>query len=86
MPVGKLRGCVRTTIYDEEYYSFEGIPYGQPPVGDLRFKAPLPAKPWQGVRDCLDFDVRPVQKSSQTGEIVGSEDCLYLNVFAKTVS
>ncbi|KAI8129145.1 Esterase B1 [Lucilia cuprina] len=83
LPVGQLRGCVRKTIYDEEYYNFEGIPYGQPPVGDLRFKAPLPAKPWTGVRDCLEFDVRPMQKSSLTGEIMGSEDCLYLNVYAK---
>lgn len=86
MPVGQLRGCARKTIYDEEYINFEGIPYGQPPVGDLRFKAPLPAKPWLGIRHCLESDIRPIQKSRLNDDVLGSEDCLYLNVYVKMVS
>lgn len=73
-------------MYNDTYFSFEGIPYGQPPIGDLRFKEPLPAKPWDGVRDCLDFNVKPVQRNQETGQVEGSEDCLYLNVFSKEVS
>lgn len=86
MPVGQIRGALRTTVYNDTYFSFEGIPYGQPPIGDLRFKEPLPAKPWDGVRDCLDFNVKPVQRNQETGQVEGSEDCLYLNVFSKEVS
>ncbi|XP_073820711.1 esterase B1-like [Musca autumnalis] len=82
---GLVRGTKSTTIYDDDYYSFEGIPYGQPPLGDLRFKAPLPVQPWDGVKDCLEFSGKPLQKNYQ-GEIEGSEDCLYLNVYAKTLN
>lgn len=82
---GSIRGIKRKTLYDDDdYYSFEGIPYGQPPVGDLRFKAPLPAQSWSGVKECSDFNVKPMQKNYQ-GELEGSEDCLYLNVYAKKV-
>uniref|UniRef100_A0A454A0Q8 carboxylesterase n=1 Tax=Stomoxys calcitrans TaxID=35570 RepID=A0A454A0Q8_STOCA len=85
LPVGQLKGVVRQTIYEETYYSFEGIPYGQPPVGHLRFRAPLPAEPWNGVKDCTDFNIKPMQKNPLTGKVEGSEDCLYLNVYAKTL-
>ncbi len=30
--------------------SFKGVPFAQPPVGALRWQAPQPAQPWQGVR------------------------------------
>ncbi|XP_073820388.1 uncharacterized protein [Musca autumnalis] len=83
LPVGRIRGVARTSIYNDTYYSFEGIPYGQPPLGNLRFRAPLPAQPWTGVRDCTDFNIKPIQKNKQTGNVEGSEDCLYLNVYTK---
>ncbi|NEC46592.1 carboxylesterase family protein [Streptomyces sp. SID8016] len=34
---------------------FRGIPYAQPPVGALRFAAPVPARPWEGVRPAVAF-------------------------------
>ena len=34
---------------------FRGIPYAKPPVGELRWKAPQPAEPWEGVRECRRF-------------------------------
>uniref|UniRef100_A0A1A9W1E3 carboxylesterase n=1 Tax=Glossina brevipalpis TaxID=37001 RepID=A0A1A9W1E3_9MUSC len=83
LPVGQIRGIKRQTIYNDDYYSFEGIPYAQPPIGELRFKAPLPANPWTGIRDCTDFQVKPIQKDPNTGLAIGSEDCLYLNVYVK---
>lgn len=82
---GLIRGSKRKTIYDDDYYGFEGIPYGQPPVGDLRFKSPQPAKCWDDVRDCIESLVKPLQMNYQR-EIEGTEDCLYLNVYSKTVS
>lgn len=34
---------------------FKGIPYGQTPVGELRWKPPAAVKPWSGVRDAGEF-------------------------------
>ena len=82
---GLIKGLKRKTVYDHDFYSFEGIPYAAPPLGELRFKAPVPASGWSDVRDCREFDKKPLQKNHE-GEAIGCEDCLYLNVFAKTVS
>jgi para-nitrobenzyl esterase len=63
---------------------FKGVPYAQPPVGPLRWREPLPAKPWSGVRDATSFGAVCVQNSSvllpDAGE-TSSEDCLFLNVW-----
>ncbi|XP_016970629.1 esterase B1 [Drosophila rhopaloa] len=81
---GQLKGQQRRTVYDAElYYSFEGIPFAQPPLGELRFRAPQPLKSWQGVRDCTYAREKPMQRNSITNTAEGSEDCLYLNVYAK---
>ncbi len=66
-----------------------GIPYAQPPVGDRRWRATIAAAPWSGVRQALAFgDHCPQLASPFAGvegdpdTISGSEDCLYLNVYA----
>ena len=41
--------------------AFRGIPFAQPPVGDLRFAAPHPARGWAGVRDAAEFGPPPPQ-------------------------
>ena len=63
---------------------FTGIPYAEPPIGPLRFKAPRPAKPWSG-----EFAaVRPAATPPQNADpalpppVPISEDCLQLNVWA----
>ncbi|KAI9580767.1 esterase B1-like [Glossina fuscipes] len=81
---GCIRGLKVQSIYGDWYYSFEGIPFAEPPVGRLRFKSPQPIACWSGVKDCLQFKHKPLQKN-ENGEIEGSEDCLYLNVFSKNI-
>ena len=41
--------------------AFKGIPFGEPPVGDLRWKAPQPVKNWTGVREAKQFGPRCMQ-------------------------
>uniref|UniRef100_A0A1A9W1E6 carboxylesterase n=1 Tax=Glossina brevipalpis TaxID=37001 RepID=A0A1A9W1E6_9MUSC len=81
---GVVRGLKLESVYGDEYYSFEGIPYAEPPVGSLRFKSPVPARKWGGVRDCSEFKCKAIQKNQQ-GAIEGTEDCLYLNVYSKNI-
>jgi para-nitrobenzyl esterase len=62
-----------------------GVPFAQPPVGSLRWKAPQPLVPWKGVLEAKVFGPRPVQAivfgdmNSRSNGI--NEDCLYLNVW-----
>nr|AME15817.1 carboxylesterase [Bactrocera dorsalis] len=81
--LGTVKGKRNTSIYDDNYYSFERIPFAQPPLGALRFKAPVAATPWQGVLDSTQKAEKPLQKNARTNEIEGDEDCLYLNIYAK---
>ncbi|EDV93366.1 GH19269 [Drosophila grimshawi] len=83
---GKVRGVKRFSIYDVPYFSFEGIPYAQPPVGQLRFRAPQRPTPWEGVRDCTQAKDKAVQVQFIYDRMEGSEDCLYLNVYTNNVS
>ncbi|XP_054283824.1 esterase B1-like [Macrosteles quadrilineatus] len=89
--LGTLKGRTQTSAFDgEKYYSFRGIPYGKPPVGELRFKAPLPYGGWTGVRDALEDGHDPKQRlllrlpgTDPNKETDGEEDCLYLNIYIK---
>ena len=71
---------------------FLGVPFAQAPVGELRWKAPQPVQPWEGVREAKQFSDDPMQLDifgdmafRGTGR---SEDCLYLNIWttAKTTA
>eukprot|EP01059_Diplonema_ambulator_P033338 TRINITY_DN6911_c1_g1_i1.p1 TRINITY_DN6911_c1_g1~~TRINITY_DN6911_c1_g1_i1.p1 ORF type:complete len:741 (+),score=143.60 TRINITY_DN6911_c1_g1_i1:845-3067(+) len=85
-PDGVLEGVVINN-----YEVYRGIPFAQPPVGDLRFRAPVPNDKWNDTLDAKDFRAScPQPGSPQTGLAPGwpsinvslsSEDCLYLNVF-----
>ena len=66
--------------------SFKGIPFAQPPVGDLRWREPQPVKDWMGVRSADQFGPRCVQRTGPMADYWFrsngmSEDCLYLNVW-----
>ncbi|XP_045769188.1 juvenile hormone esterase-like [Maniola jurtina] len=85
---GVLEGDVVWNRYGSPYYSFKGIPYAEPPVGDLRFKAPIPKSPWAGVRNAKEHAPKcyqPQLYAKETQTPIGSEDCLYLNVYAPNI-
>lgn len=82
---------LRTTVAQGEIEGelFEGfalyraIPYAEAPVGNLRWKAPVPKAPWQGVYKAERWGDRPYQKTdpNQNGNSIPcGEDCLYLSV------
>ncbi|PZC79286.1 hypothetical protein B5X24_HaOG200169 [Helicoverpa armigera] len=84
---GVLEGERVRNEYGGEYYSFKGIPYAQPPLGDLRFKAPQPPQPWENVRSAKEFGPKCYQYDlfMEKGKRDGSEDCLYLNVYTPDI-
>jgi len=43
-----------------DVHIFKGIPFAAPPVGDLRWKEPQPVKPWDGVKQCVNFSASPM--------------------------
>jgi para-nitrobenzyl esterase len=63
---------------------YRGIPFATPPVDDLRWRAPLPAAKWEGVRQTTKFAPRPIQGSGRSPD--ASENCLYLNVWTPAIS
>lgn len=76
---GKIQGIVTDSMS-----IFKGIPFAAPPVGDLRWKAPQPVEPWEGIRQTTEYAAIPMQGGqSQYGV---SEDCLYLNVWSPAKS
>ncbi len=80
-----------TQSSDKSISIFKGIPFAAPPVGDLRWKAPQRAQPWQGVKKCIAFGASPMQAKPAAFSMWSeeflipkepiSEDCLYLNVW-----
>ena len=77
-------GLVRGLARDGGGARFLGIPFAEPPVGDRRWREPLPAKAWSGVRDAKSFSAPCVQPDlgdwNRHDAQRGQEDCLYLNV------
>ncbi len=79
---GIIEGNYNTHTNLQTYF---GVPFAQPPVGELRWKAPQPLHNWEGVKETKTFGPRPIQtmvfgdmKSRSKGV---SEDCLYLNIW-----
>jgi len=71
-------------------HAWLGLPYAEPPLRELRWRAPQPLLPWTATREALAFGPSCPQLASPlggdgsapAGSLVGSEDCLYLNVYA----
>ena len=74
-------GDVEGTPDGTDLAVYKAIPYAAPPVGDLRWKAPQPALPWEGVLKAEDVAKWPPQpEKSYVNYDMMSEDCLYLSV------
>ncbi|KAJ8725240.1 hypothetical protein PYW07_016198 [Mythimna separata] len=72
---------------DGQYSSFKGIPYAQPPNGTRRFKAPLTALGWDGVRNASQHGAMCPQIDIFTNKLIpGNEDCLFLNVYSPNLT
>ncbi len=78
---GDVQGFVENNVF-----AFKGIPYAAPPVGDLRWREPQPAAPWQGVlkanaygHACIQMPGLSAANGGDPGPL--SEDCLYLSIW-----
>ncbi|KAG0440778.1 hypothetical protein HPB47_016180 [Ixodes persulcatus] len=86
--VGAVRGFsqrLRGTVVN----TFIGIRYGKAPTGELRFREPQPAEPWNGVLNatgtppaCIQTNVYLRVEWAVPDEAEQSEDCLFLNVWS----
>jgi para-nitrobenzyl esterase len=97
-PVRTTNGLVSGTAGKVDgVVAFRGIPFGAPPVGDLRWKPPQPVASWDGVRAGDKFGpvcMQPRQpQRTPNNRAVDlpdsppiSEDCLYLNVWTAAAS
>ncbi|XP_022129095.2 juvenile hormone esterase [Pieris rapae] len=78
---GKLQGLLSESDSGTKFYTFKSIPYAKPPINELRFSPPLPPDSWEGVRDATKDCNICAQFDKETMNVVGDEDCLYLNVY-----
>ncbi len=78
-------GQVRGRWRGGESCAFLGVPFAQPPVGDLLFAAPQPVEAWEGVRDALEMGPTPLRKDDPNSLIpepaVEGKGTLNVNIF-----
>ncbi|KAF7281688.1 hypothetical protein GWI33_004409 [Rhynchophorus ferrugineus] len=90
LPHGVVEGGIGTTVNSNSFYKFEGIPYAKPPVNNLRFEPPQDPEPWLGIwkanitTACIQYD-HLTRDTEQNYVIHGDEDCLYVNVYTKSL-
>ena len=79
---GAIRGVQERLPNGGPMYCFKGIPYAHPPIGRLRFQSPVPLEVFkEAVLDASNERDVSYQKDVYTGSIIGSENCLFLNVY-----
>lgn len=83
---GKVKGEEKESRDDRDFYAYRGIPFAKPPVGELRFEAPLKPDNWSGVWDGEEYGKKCIQWSTYEKEVDGHENCLFVNVFTPKVS
>ncbi|XP_055620172.1 juvenile hormone esterase-like [Toxorhynchites rutilus septentrionalis] len=81
--LGKIKGTTLESRLRQTFFAFRGIRYANPPTGKLRFQAPEPVSPWEGVFDATDDGPMCIQPAFNRSE--ASEDCLRLNVYTKLI-
>lgn len=80
---GPIIGLIVRTSRGTVGSMYLGIPYAEPPTGQLRFRPSLPARNWTQPMQCQEYAPACPQNQSFIGfpQTAKSEDCLYLNVF-----
>ena len=73
---GKLRGQQQANAL-----VWKGIPYAKPPIGNLRFRAPLPPEPWTEVREALLFGPSAIQASNGIMEFFFADQLAIIALF-----
>ncbi|XP_014476726.1 PREDICTED: esterase FE4-like [Dinoponera quadriceps] len=82
IPQGFLKGLkANSVLQNKPYYSFKGIPYAKPNVGVNKFQMPEPAEPWEGTYDATYHRSACPFFCMIQQDMIGEEDCLYLNVY-----
>ncbi|MFI1396083.1 carboxylesterase/lipase family protein [Streptomyces sp. NPDC020681] len=80
-PLGALRGSREAGVA-----VFRGIPFAEPPVGELRFAAPRPVRGWDGVRPAVSYGPPPPQAGAfgmdALSQDAAADDWLTLNVWS----
>ena len=83
-------GTLEGTTEPSGIQAYRGIPFAEPPIDDLRWQPPQPARNWSGVRNAKQFGPRCVQSPVFNDMVFRSngtsEDCLYLNVWTPAKS
>jgi len=84
---GKIQG-----YFNRGVIKFKGIPYAAPPIGNLRFKPPLPVEPWENIRDVTKYSPVCPQPPSALEEMVADpfpqseKDSLTLNIWTQKLN
>ena len=84
---GNLQG-----LEEDSILIWKGVPFAQPPIGNLRWKSPQQLQPWQGIKSVQKYgNICPStgygeQSIYEIPPEEMSEDCLYLNVWSPTIS
>ena len=79
---GRLQGTT-----EDDLHVFRGVPFATPPVGELRFRAPRPPEPWNGVKEAAEFGPYAIQTYAPGGDLIAffnmptDENCLTLNIW-----
>ncbi|KAL1394688.1 hypothetical protein pipiens_001292 [Culex pipiens pipiens] len=82
---GQIQGATSSCGLFCSYFSFMGIPYAEPPVGELRFRNPVPHRGWSGIKDGSEHRATCPSGSMRGDGYSGDEDCLFLNVYTQQI-
>ena len=84
-----INGKIETSVDGKQLNVFKGIPYAEPPIGELRFRKPLPVKEWPEVINAYNWPNVCYQSKFEYFPYLAknmSEDCLYLNIWTPSDS